>query len=192
MGRVISDMSMSMDGFVAAPGATRQQPVGAQEQQLHPWPADSGTAPDEEIPHETAEAPGAVIMGRRSYDRYEDDRDGYGPLGTVPCFVLTHRPPARSLAPSASGFVTDGIESAVRQARAAAGGADVGLHGRTAAQQCLRAGLLDELRIRLVPVLLGEGIRLFDHLGTRRVGLERTRVVTTSGTTHLWFRVLRP
>ncbi|NLU69388.1 hypothetical protein HCC30_19320 [Streptomyces sp. HNM0574] len=157
-------MSMSLDGFVAS---------GDRD----PFP-ETSDAPED--------PPGAFVMGRRSY---EYCRDGSGPGASVPCFVLTAEPhPAAGDGPFT--FVTDGIESAVHRARAAAGDADVGLHGGAAVRQCLRAGLLDELRIRLVPRLLGGGIRLFDHLGTRRVDLERTKVIEGPEATQLRFRVL--
>ena len=88
-------------------------------------------------------------------------------------------------------FVTDGIESAVEQARAAAGGKDVSLMGAAAVQQALRAGLLDEIEIHLIPVLLAGGVRLLDHIGDDPVELERLEVVDAPGVTHLHYRVVR-
>ena len=88
-------------------------------------------------------------------------------------------------------FVTEGIESAVTQAKATAGDKNVGVMGANTAQQCLQAGLLDEIKIHLVPVLLGEGIRLFEHIGTEHIELESTRVIESPGVTHLWFRVVK-
>jgi dihydrofolate reductase len=131
-------------------------------------------------------------MGRRSYDLCEGAGgwgDG-GPLGQVPCFVLSHGVPERVAAPSVFTFAADGIENAIERAKAAAGDKYVGLHGATTAQQCLRAGLLDEMQIDLVPILLGGGIRLFDHLGMK-IELERTRVIESPGVIHLRFRVLK-
>jgi dihydrofolate reductase len=119
---------------------------------------------------------GAILMGRRSYDFCVGDGgwgDG-GPAGQTPCYVLTHHAPDPATAPSVFTFVTDGIESAVAQAKAAAGDRVVGVHGATAAQQALAAGLLDEIQVHLVPVLLGGGIRLFDLLGADSVQLTRT------------------
>ena len=106
--------------------------------------------------------------------------------------MLTHNPPARETvrAPSVFTFVTDGIHSAVDQAKAAAGGKVVGVHGASPAQQCLAAGLLDEIQVHLAPVLLGSGTRLFEHLGGQ-FQLERTNVVDTPNATHLRFRVIR-
>ncbi len=88
-------------------------------------------------------------------------------------------------------FVTDGVESAIRQAKQAASDKIVSIGSASVAQQCLKAGLLDEIRIDLVPVLLGAGVRLFDHLGTAPIELERTRVVEAPGVTHLRFQVVK-
>jgi dihydrofolate reductase len=137
---------------------------------------------------------GSILMGRRSYDLAEGDGgwgDG-GPAGPAPCFVLTHNPPPPEAvrAPTVFTFVTDGIHSAVEQAKAAAGGKVVAVHGASAAQQCLAAGLIDEIQIHLVPVLLGSGTRLFEHLGGQ-FRLQRIMVVETPNATHLRFRVIR-
>jgi dihydrofolate reductase len=133
---------------------------------------------------------GAIVMGRRSYDSCVGEGgwgDG-GPAGDIPCFVLTHQPPAT--APGVFTFVTDGIKSAITQAQQAAGGRTVGLHGASAPQQALAAGLLDEIRVHLVPMLLGGGVRLFDLLGAGPVNLDRAdAVVAGSGVTHLRYLV---
>jgi dihydrofolate reductase len=136
---------------------------------------------------------GSILMGRTSYDLAEGDGgwgDG-GPAGPIPCFVLTHSPPPPESvrAPAVFTFVSDGIHSAVEQAMAAAGDKVVGVHGASAAQQCLAAGLLDEIQIHLAPVLLGSGTRLFEHLGGQ-VQLEQIRTVETPNATHLRFRVI--
>jgi dihydrofolate reductase len=133
-------------------------------------------------------------MGRRSYNLAEGDGgwgDG-GPAGPVPCFVLTHHPPAPDTvrAPSVFTFVTDGIHAAVERAKAAAGDKVVGVHGASAAQQCLAAGLMDEIQVSLVPVLLGNGTRLFEHLGGQ-IQLERAQVIDSTNATHLRYRVVR-
>ena len=130
----------------------------------------------------------AVLVGRLTFDiagRWDGDHHG------VPIFVPTRRTP---LAP-ASGlvhYVTDGIESAMSQAKQAAGDANVLVHGADLAQSCLRAGVLDEMEIGLVPVLLGEGRPLFAGLGAEHTELELTRVVDAPGVTYLRFRVVRP
>ena len=100
-------------------------------------------------------------------------------------------PRPSSVAPPPFTFVTDGVESAVEQAKAIAGDKDVAVGAASIAQQCLRTGLLNEVHIDLVPVLLGSGIRLFEHLGTEPIELERTRVREAPGVTHLTFRVVK-
>jgi dihydrofolate reductase len=130
---------------------------------------------------------GAVIMGRRSYDNSIEAWGGKGPLGDVPCFVVTHR----QLEPPDPLFtVTDGIESALAKAQEAAGEKRIGLMGANLDQQFLAAGLVDQIRIHVIDVLLGGGRRLFDEL-PQRVELEQTGVTQTGGVTHLEYRVVR-
>ena len=193
MSKVISGISMSLDGFVTGPNVTREQQLGDGGQVLHRWLHEPDPR-DAELMAEMGEDVGAILMGRLSYNLAEGDGgwgDG-GPAGRAPCFVLTHNPPAPETvrAPSVFTFVTDGIHSAVEQAKAAAGDKVVGVHGASAAQQCLAAGLLDDIQIHLAPVLLGSGTRLFDHLGGQLL-LERTKVIDTPNATHLRFRVLQ-
>jgi dihydrofolate reductase len=193
MSKVISGISMSLDGFVTGPNVTRGQQLGDGGQVLHRW-LENPDPRDAELLTAMGEGLGSILMGRRSYDLAEGDGgwgDG-GPAGPAPCFVLTHNPPARETvrAPSVFTFVADGIHSAVKLAKAAAGDKVVGVHGASAAQQCLAAGLMDEIQIHLTPVLLGEGTRLFEHVGGP-VQLERTMVVDTPNATHLRFRVIR-
>lgn len=110
----------------------------------------------------------------------------------IPSFIVTHSIPEEwSRADSPFVFVTDGVEDAIAQAKAAANGKDVGVARADIAQQCLNLGLLDEVHLHLVPVLLGEGIRLFDHLSSTPIQLERTRVVDAPNVTHLYFRVIK-
>jgi dihydrofolate reductase len=193
MGKVISGISMSLDGFVTGPNVTREQQLGDGGEVLHQWLHEPDPR-DAELLTEMGENVGSILMGRRSYDLAEGDGgwgDG-GPAGPMPCFVLTHHPPAPETvrAPSVFTFVTDGIHSAVDQAKAAAGDKVVGVHGASAAQQCLAAGLMDEIQIHLAPVLLSSGTRLFEHLGGR-FQLERTAIIDTPNATHLRFRVIR-
>jgi dihydrofolate reductase len=109
----------------------------------------------------------------------------------VPTFVVTHTVPQEWVYEgSPFTFVTDGVESTVEQAKALAGDKDVAV-GASIAQQCIRAGLLDEIHIDLVPLLLGSGVRLFEHLGTEPIELESTRVIEAPGVTHLTFRVVK-
>lgn len=192
MGKVAVSMSMSLDGFVTGPHDGRKNPLGEGGEVLHHWLGPTSTPADQAVLQEMVDGVGVILMGRRSYDSCVGDGgwgDG-GPAGQVPCFVLTHNPPAE--APAVFTFVTDGIESAIAQAQAAAGDGVVGLHGATAAQQALAVGLLDEIQVHLVPVLLGGGVRLFDLLGADPVNLARDRVVEAgSGVTHLRYRVIR-
>jgi dihydrofolate reductase len=133
------------------------------------------------------EETGAVIMGRRTYDNSIPDWGGKGPLDDVPCFVVTHNPPAS--AGPIFAFVTDGIESALARAREAAGEKPIGLTGANIDQQFLAAGLVDEIRIHVIDVL-GGGRRLFDQF-PKRIELERTGLGETGGITHLEDRVVR-
>jgi dihydrofolate reductase len=191
MALVICDMSMSLDGYVTGPDDSRQNPFGDGAAVLHDWLRDAATDEDRAILQEMIDHAGAVVMGRRSFDKNEGDGgwgDG-GPVGDTPAFVVTHHRPAASY-PSVFTFVTDGVASAIEQARQAAGSKVVGLHGATVMQQALPLGLVDEIRVHVVPVLLGGGTALFGSL-TPAVSLERTSVRVTPAATHLGFRVLR-
>lgn len=190
--KVISGMSMSLDGFITGPDDTRAHPLGIGGDRLHQWVRDMDDA-DAKVLAEMADEIGAVLMGRHSYDISEGEGgwgDG-GPVGKVSCVVLTHHAPdpADVVAPDVFTFVTDGIESAVARAKATAHGRTVGVHGAAVAQQALNAGLLDEVHIMLVPVLLGAGKRLFDHLGGP-VELRRLWSRESPDITHLRFEVL--
>ena len=187
MGKVVIDMSMSLDGYIAAPNDTPEQGLGEDGMRLHDWAFDDPSVFERVFGDVTANT-GAVIMGRRSYDNSIEAWGGKGPIEGVPCFVVTHR----SFAPPDPIFtiVPDGIESALAKAQEAAGEKQIGLMGANIDQQYLAAGLVDEIRIHLVDVLLGGGRRLFDEL-PERVELERTKVSQTGGVTHLDYRVVR-
>ena len=187
MGNVVIDMSMSLDGYIAAPDDRPGQGLGEDGMRLHNWAFDDPSV-FERVYGNLIEETGAVIMGRRSYDNSIQEWGGKGPLGDVPCFVVTHRP-----LPDADPMFTvvpDGIDSALAKAREAAGDKRIGLMGANLDQQYLAAGLVDEIRIHLVNVLLGGGRRLFDQL-PRRVELEQTGVTETEGVTHIVYRVVR-
>jgi dihydrofolate reductase len=187
MGNVVIDMSMSLDGYIAAPNDNPQQGLGEDGMRLHNWAFEDPSV-FERVYGNLVEETGAVIMGRRSYDNSIEAWAGKGPLGDVPCFVVTHEPHASSGPPFT--FVTDGIESALARAREVAGEKRIGLMGADIDQQFLAAGLVDEIRIHLIDVLLGGGRRLFDEL-PRRVELEQTGLSQTDGVTHLEYRVVR-
>lgn len=191
MALVICDMSMSLDGYVTGPDDSRQNPFGDGAAVLHDWLRDKATDEDQAILQEMIDHACVVVMGRRSFDKNEGDGgwgDG-GPVGDTPAFVVTHHRPAASY-PSVFTFVTDGVASAIEQARQVAGSKVVGLHGATVMQQALPLGLVDEIRVHVVPVLLGGGTPLFGSL-TSAVSLERTTVRVTPAATHLGFRVVR-
>ncbi|GAA5065471.1 dihydrofolate reductase [Thermocatellispora tengchongensis] len=193
MSKVIAGISMSLDGFVTGPNVTREHQLGDGGEVLHQWLHEPHPR-DTELLAGMRDGVGSILMGRRSYDLAEGEGgwgDG-GPAGQVPCFVLTHKPPAPETvrAPSVFTFVTGGIHSAVEQAKAAAGEKVTAVHGASAAQQCLAAGLLDEIMIHLAPVVLGSGTRLFEQPGGR-FQLERLQVVESPNATHLLFRVIR-
>lgn len=203
MGKVASGLTMSLDGFIAGPNDGPENPLGEGGMRLFDWYASGDTeyrlpgtemvfrvSPQSaELLREAHSKMGAFVTGRRTFD-ITNGWGGSPPLG-VPAFVVTHTVPQEWVYEgSPFTFVTDGVESAVEQAKAVAGDKDVAVGAASIAQQCLKAGLLDEIHIDLVPVLLGEGVRLFDHLGTEPIELERTRVIEAPGVTHLTFRVV--
>jgi dihydrofolate reductase len=215
MARFFLDISMSLDGFVAGPNATLEEPLGEGGERLHDWVLrlaswrephglEGGeTGPDDELVRATRERVGAEIMGRRMFsggeDAWEDDPNadawwGDNPPFHVPVYVLTHHPRQSEVKEGGTTFhfVTDGIESALEQARAAAGDRDVALGGgASVAQQYLSAGLLDELHIHVAPILLGGGVSLFGEVGTDAPSLKLTRVVESPLVTHLSYEVAR-
>jgi dihydrofolate reductase len=212
---LIFDISMSLDGYVAGPNQTLEDPLGAGGEQLHEWGFATRTfqkmhgreggeeSRDSEIVAELVDRIGATIMGRRMFSGgsgpWEDDPNPNGWWGDEPpfhqpAFVLTHhaREPL-DLTGTTFTFVTDGIESALEQARAAAGEKDVTIGGGAeAVQQYLAAGLVDEFQVHLVPLFLGPGgVRLLDGIEAGRVALECTRVVESPAVTHLNYRVVK-
>jgi dihydrofolate reductase len=191
MALVVCDMSISLDGYVTGPNDSRENPFGDGAGMLHDWMFDAATGDDRAILQEMIDGAGAVVMGRKSFDKNEGDGgwgDG-GPLGDTPCFVVTHSKPATTY-PSVYTFVTDGVASAIEQAKNVAGDKVVGLHGATVMQQALPLGLVDEIRVHVIPVLLGGGTPLFGPLGSS-ITLERTTALVTPAATHIGFRVVR-
>lgn len=184
MGRVVLDMAMSLDGFVAGPAG--------EDGGLHDWffpPSGDRNAVDEKVVRESIGTTGAILMGRRTYDQGASVGGFAGTPYRVPHFVLTHDAPeeVEDGAPPFT-FVPDGIESAVERARAVAGEGNVVVGGGAdVARQSLEAGLVEEVAIHLVPVLLGGGTRLFDGVGW--TPLEQADVLESPFATHLRFRV---
>jgi len=188
-------MTISLDGYIAGPQDSADNPLGIDGFRLFNWldrrddPGPSGQV------YAEAMATRAIIAGRRTYELANhwqgDHHDG------VPIFILTHDVPDEA-PPGSVRFVTDPAECA-KQARGAVGDGDVMVHGAGAAQALLRAGELDELELHVVPVLLGQGRRLFDNLPAEHIELELLRSLTTpeikeprQHVTHLRYRVLRP
>lgn len=211
MGKTFADISMSLDGFVAGPKPTLKEPLGRGGEQLHEWvvrvaawreshnKSGGEAGQDDNVMKETIANTGAVIMGRRMFSNgegpWEDDprADGWwgdNPPFHVPVFILTNHPREKVNKNGGTSFifVTDGIESALSQAQAAAGNKDISIAGGAdTIQQFIKAGLLDELQIHLVPVLLGGGTLLLENLGDAK--LEKIRVIDSPLVTHMKFRV---
>jgi dihydrofolate reductase len=191
MSSTVLYMSMSLDGFIAGPNEGPENPLGDGGHRLHEWAlgADADqTEADREVVDESLST-GAVLAGRGTFEPAGgwngDHHDG------VPIFILSRHEPSPEFARwPAVTYVSD-LESAVGQAKQAAGDRNVLVHGATVAQWALAAGLLDELQIHLVPVLFGEGRRLFEHLGTEQRDLEPIRVLQGREAAHLRYRVRR-
>jgi dihydrofolate reductase len=191
--KVIFDVSVSLDGFMTASNVRPEEPLGDGGHRLHDW-AMGASDPSREVLSRGVGAAGAVIAGRRTYDASLPWWGADGPTGParLPLFVVTHREPEEAPAGGVYRFVTGGIEPALHQARAAAGDKHVVvMGGATLGQQFIRAGLVDELSVHLVPVLFGSGTRMFDHLGDGHLHLEVTDVVEAPEATHLRYRVMQ-
>ena len=185
MQNVVLDMSMSLDGYIADLDDYLGGPDG---ERLHKWAGSEASGPVQRFEEEW-KAAGAVLSGRRTAELM--DHWG-GSSGGLPIFVPSDRPPS----PAARWmyklvtYVSDGLESAIAQAKAAAKGRNVQMRGGYTAQRALEAGLLDEIQIHLIPVLLGRGRRLFDLLPSE-IELEIVEVIDTPEATHLRYRVIR-
>ena len=214
MSKLRFNISMSLDGYVAGPNQSPENGLGEGGEDLHDWVVklksfremhgDSGggeTGTNDDVLREASENIGATIMGRNMFG---PDRGPWGgepwkgwwgdnPPFHTPVFVLTHhaREPLEMQGGTTFFFVTDGIESALRRAKEAAGSKDVHLGGGAdVAQQYIAAGLMDEMELHVVPILLGGGERLLDNLGSD-VKLEPVRSVEGPGVTHLKYRVVK-
>jgi dihydrofolate reductase len=186
MGKVMFGLSVSLDGFIADKNDDVTEVfawMGRDMERFH------------EVVGEGLNEGGAVIMGRRSFEQIYSEQGWVMPDGTpLPWPVVVMQSQARE--PVKKGhtqfyFVTDGIERAIAKAQELAGEKNVALHGASAVQQALKAGLLDEFHMSLAHVLLGEGVRLFDHLGSKVIHLEHIRTVESPEATHLSFRVVK-
>lgn len=202
MAKIVTGFAMSLDGFVAGPNATAERPLGEGGEALFGFYADGDTEyrfPSgtfvvwvsqglaEQLDRLTRSA-GALVSGRRTFE-LTHGWAGRNPLD-VPVFVVSHRAPPEWLDPQwPITFVTDGFDSAMKQAREVAGEKDIIAGSPSIAKQCLRAGLLDEAIVNLVPLLLGEGVRLFEPVGSEPIALETEWVLEDPSATHFLFRV---
>ena len=195
MGQVIAAFTMSLDGFIAGPhdeidplfrwysSGDTPFPVAGAERSFKVSQASA------DVLGERFSSIGAIVTGRRDFD-VSQAWGGVSPLG-VPIFVVTHRPPAEWSGPgSPFTFVPEGVAHAVALAKQATGAKNVAVGSSTTTQQCLQAGLLDEIHIDLAPLLLTAGVRLFEHLGVEPRELEQIAVVAAPGVTHLRYRVV--
>src|SRR6185369_3411428 len=214
MGKVVAEISTSLDGYVAGPNPTLENPLGEGGEQLHEWAVrlkswrethglpDGESGSDDELLAESVAATGAVVMGRQMFSGgegpWEDDANANGWWGDEPpfhkpVFVLTHH--AREplvLKGTTFTFVTDGLDGAIDDARAAAAEQDVLVAGGAdTIDQAIRAGLVDELQLHLAPVLLGAGARLFDGVAPELPRFEITQVIESPLVTHLRYRVVK-
>jgi dihydrofolate reductase len=204
-------ISISLDGYVAGPNQSPKDPLGEGGEGLHDWVIATESwrrqhgreggerNADSEVVENASAGIGAHIMGRRMFGGGSGPWDeswkgwwGDEPPFHVPVFVLTHheREPLEMEGGTTFTFVTDGIESALERAEAAAGGQDVAIAGgASAVQQYLAAGKLDELYLHVVPIILGGGARLLDNIGNPK--LEPVEVVASPGVTHIKYRIVR-
>ncbi len=203
MGKVVFANTVSLDGFVAGPNDGPEYPLGEGGERLFHWYGDGDVAlplPGTDMVFHVSQASadllnaewnkiGAMIAGRRMFDIA--GAWGGHPPGGGPCFIVTHHPPAEWRHDgSPFTFVTDGVPSAIRQAHQVAGGKNVALSSASILQQALNAGLVDEIHLDLVPIVLGGGVRLFDHLDAP-LELAIMRVVEGQGVSHLTYRVVK-
>lgn len=203
MGKVIFNMTVSVDGFVAGPNDSPENGLGDGGGPLFNWYFSGDTeiklsegTPVLKISKQSAELLkksvaryGAGIWGRKTFDIAH--AWGGSPPGS-PAFIVTHKVPQEWVYEgSPFTFVTDGVESAVRQAKQAAGEKDVSIATASILQQCLNAGLMDEIHMDVAPLLLGKGVRLFDHLNIEPITLERIHAIEAPGVTHMAFRVVK-
>ena len=206
MSKVKVELSMSLDGFIAGPNDGPEKGLGDGGEALFKWYSSGDTdfpLPGTDMVFRIARTSaeflrdswlniGASVTGRRTFD-IAGGWGGNPPGGPdVPHFVVTHSVPQEWVRPrSPFTFVTDGVESAVEQAKQAAGEKNVDIIGASIVQQCLKAGLLDEIQIDLAPILLGGGVSLFGYLATGPIELERLSVVEGLDVTHILFRVVK-
>jgi dihydrofolate reductase len=187
MGKLILDITVSVDGFVAGTDISKAHPMGLQGQSLHHWMFRDNTEADAALLNELTASTGAVILGHHTYETaIEDAWSGQNPFST-PAFVLVNRAPK---AVAGFTYIRDGINSALQQAKVAAGDKDVWLMGGAQTiQQYIKAGLVEEIQLHIAPVLFGAGRRLFDHIGSEHIPLQKIKAVETPGALHVRYLV---
>ena len=191
--KVVFDISMSLDGYMTAANVRADEPLGDGGQRLHEW-AFGGDERSSELLAEAGKELGAVICGRNTYDLSLPWWGADGPTGRarMAVFVVTHREPEEQPDNGVYTFVTGGIERALEEASAVADGKSVAvMGGADLGRQFIRAGLVDEISIHLVPVLFGSGTRMFDETGDEHIQLEAIGVEPTPPATHMRFRVVK-
>lgn len=190
MGKVVIDITMSLDGFVTGQNDGPGNGLGDGGRVLHEWVFEGRTEADEALL--TGDSLGSCILGRRTFDIAEGAWGDNPPFGSSQVFVLTHRPhETLHRGETTFIFVIDGMGSALEQAQAAADGKNVALMGANVSQQYLRAGVVDEMEIHVANVLLGAGRPLFANIGDNPIKLERMRVIPTPAVTHIRYRVVK-
>jgi dihydrofolate reductase len=183
MGKVVTGFSMSLDGFVAGLNDSAEQPLGEGGEGLFAWYASGDS--------EFVFPSGTFTVQISEASAKQHGWGGRHPMD-VPILVVSHRPPPDWVeAEWPLTFVTDGVESAIEQARQIAGDKDVIAGSPSIAKQCLAMGLLDEVNVDLVPLLLGDGVRFFEPVGSEPIELERLSVIEAPGVTHLRFRIVK-
>jgi dihydrofolate reductase len=190
MSSTVLYMSMSLDGFIAGPNETMDNPLGDDGERLHAWDFTGAGSGANRLIYDEFMTTGAVVAGRGTFE----PAGGWGGdhHGGVPIFILSRHPMPAWAAEWPGVHYGNDIDAAMRDAKQAAGDRNVLVHGASTAQRALKAGLLDELEIHLVPVLLGGGRPLFANLGVAQRELERVRVMEgEDGVTHLRYRVRR-
>jgi dihydrofolate reductase len=193
MGSVVLVISVSVDGFVAADNVRLDAPMGDGGDRLHGWLTDTEDPRNREILTRGIGNLGAVITGRRNYEMAIRWWGADGPTGAarVPVFVLSHGKPDETPENGVYTFV-EGIDRTLEAARAAAGHKVISvMGGANVAQQFLRAGLIDQIQLHVVPILLGSGMRLFEGIGSESVALAVVEVIPTAAVTHLRYQVVK-
>ena len=191
MGKVVYDVSMSLDGYIAAANVRPEAGLGDGGERLHEWVFNSSDPRNRQF-LEVEGSTGAIIVGRTTYDLSIPYWRADGPTGSarIPTVVVSHSKPKE--VPDGSVYIfADSIETAFEKAKEAAGDKDIGVAGASTAQQLIRQGFIDEILVHVVPVMFGSGVRFFEQTNSEHVALETVEVIETKEVTHLLFRVVK-